>query len=168
VDKDNLHVQAYGDLDELNSFIGLSLHAIKTERISELLLFLSHSLFSVGSDLATPFSDEKLRESVEINCSKLTAKLEKEIDYWESQLSQLKAFILPGGSVGASYLHVLRTISRRAERTILQLKKTVKINETILPFINRLSDLFFVLARAENFSLGFEDVLWDKLKVDES
>ncbi|MHA1989748.1 MAG: cob(I)yrinic acid a,c-diamide adenosyltransferase [Candidatus Hodarchaeales archaeon] len=167
VDKDNLLVQAYGDLDELNSFIGLSLHAIKTERISELLLFLSHTLFSVGSDLATPFSDEKLRESVEIDCSKLTVKLEEEIDYWELQLPQLKAFILPGGSVGASYLHVLRTISRRAERTITQLQKTENINKTILPFINRLSDLFFVLARAENFSLGIEDVLWDKSKVDE-
>lgn len=165
VDKDNLYVQAYGELDELNSFIGLSLHSIKTDRIIEFLQNLSHILFSIGSDLATPFSDQKLRKSVEIDCTKLTIKLESEIDFWESQLPDLKTFIIPGGSIGSSYLHVLRTISRRLERSLIKLYKEESINESILPYINRLSDLFFVLARAENFSLGIKDVEWDKTKI---
>lgn len=168
VDKDNLLVQAYGELDELNSVIGLALHSIKTERITKLLTFLQHTLFSIGSDLATPLSGQKsLRKSVEIDCTMLTEKLEEEIDFWESQLPRLKDFILPGGSIGASYMHVLRTVSRRVERTIIRLQKNEKINETILPFMNRISDLFFVLARAENFSLGIEDILWDKSKFTE-
>ncbi|OLS16477.1 MAG: Cob(I)yrinic acid a,c-diamide adenosyltransferase [Candidatus Heimdallarchaeota archaeon LC_3] len=162
VSKNDLRVQAYGELDELNSSISISLHYVKTEKIKFFLQNLQHLLFSIGSDLATPFSEKKLRESIHLDCKGLTKKLEDEIDFWETQLSPLKSFIVPGGSIGASHLHFLRTNCRRAERIIIQLSKSEDINKSIIPYINRLSDLFFVLARAENHSLDINDVVWDQ------
>ena len=162
VSKDDLRVQAYGELDELNSFISIALHYIKIEQIKIILAHIQHLLFSIGSDLATPISEKKLRESIHFDCGEQTKKLESEIDYWQTQLSPLKSFIIPGGSMGASFLHLSRTICRRAERAIVQLSKNEEINNSIIPFINRLSDLFFVLARAENHSLNIKDIEWDQ------
>lgn len=162
--KDSLRLEAYGTIDELNSFIGLAIIEIKDENVKRLLLEIQNELFAVGTDLATPNfeKDEKLkitRISEDFYLSK-----EKEIDNYEEKLERLQNFILPGGSKGASYLHVCRTICRRVERRVVSLNKVERINEHILVYLNRLSDLLFVLSRFENKVSNHPDVIWKSQK----
>ncbi len=164
VPKDSLRIEAYGTIDELNSFIGLTITEIKDENVKELLLEIQNELFVISTDLATPSieKDEKLkikRTSEDFYLSK-----EKEIDNYEEKLEKLKNFILPGGSKGASYLHICRTICRRAERRTVSLSKAEKVNENILIYLNRLSDLLFVLSRFENNVSNHPDVIWESQK----
>ncbi|MCX6149426.1 MAG: cob(I)yrinic acid a,c-diamide adenosyltransferase [Ignavibacteriales bacterium] len=160
VTKDNLRIDAYGTIDELNSALGIAIIEIKNEALIKLLQKIQNQLFVVGSDLATPKSET----SEKLNIAKITIDyyegIEKEIDFFSTQLPELKNFILPGGSKGASYLHLVRTICRRAERIVVALSKSVDIGENIIIYLNRLSDLFFVLARYENKVLNIPDIIW--------
>jgi cob(I)alamin adenosyltransferase len=162
VPKDSLRIDAYGTIDELNSFMGAAITEVKEKDVKELLLKIQNELFLIGTDLATPNfeKDEKL------NIKRLPAdyhlNMEKEIDKYENELETLKNFILPGGSKSASFLHICRTICRRAERKVVALSKREKVNKNIPVYLNRLSDLFFVLSRYENKSQNIPDALWKK------
>lgn len=160
VQKDHLRLNAYGTLDELNSFIGLAVTEVKSDKVKDVLIDLQNKLFVVGSDLATPDTEKNKRLNITRTPQNFIEETEKQIDDFEAQLNQLKNFILPGGSKGAALLHICRTISRRAEREIVALKNTVQIGDNILIFINRLSDLFFVLARFENKYSDIPDTKW--------
>ena len=162
VRKNNPRVEAYGNIDELNSVIGITIAQCANAEIRNFLSQIQHDLFAIGSDLATPESDSKLRKAVEINCSDLTGRIEEFIDKWEARLSPLRNFILPGGSTGSAYLHLARTVCRRAERSIVFLSDSEPINMTVIPYINRLSDLLFVLARVENMLAKVPDQTWGK------
>ncbi len=159
VPKNSPRIEAYGIVDELNSFVGLAITETADKNVKALLLKIQNQLFTVGSDLATP--EEKKQESVGTPVE-FYSNIEKEIDKFEAKLEELKNFILPGGSKSSAHLHVCRTVARRAERAVVSLKNSVEIGNNILIFLNRLSDLFFVLARYENQVSGNPDVKWEK------
>jgi cob(I)alamin adenosyltransferase len=161
ISKDSLRIDTYGTIDELNSFIGMAITEVKEKDIIELLLKIQNELFLVGTDLATPNfeKDEKLK--IKRVPAEYHLNLEKEIDKYEDKLDALKNFILPGGSKSASFLHICRTICRRAERKVVALSKKEKVNENIPVYLNRLSDLFFVLSRIENKAQNIPDTIWN-------
>jgi cob(I)alamin adenosyltransferase len=162
VSKNDLRIEAYGTIDELNAVLGVAISFIQTPEIKELLQDIQNRLFSVGSDLAAPESlENKKYEYLRIGNS-FVETTEKEIDRFEEKLEKLSNFILPGGTQGAAYLHLARTVCRRAERQIVSLMKSVEINQFILVYLNRLSDLFFVLARYENSVNNIPDAVWKK------
>ncbi|MFZ1291490.1 MAG: cob(I)yrinic acid a,c-diamide adenosyltransferase, partial [Melioribacteraceae bacterium] len=149
VQKNNIRINAYGTVDELNSVIGLALSYKVSEEVKFELQEIQNTLFQIGSELASP-------ENVKSDLIKKTSEeeisyLESLIDKFDENLPPLKNFILPGGIESASYLHFARTVCRRAERIIVELKEKENINNHILVYLNRSSDLLFVLARYENF-----------------
>ncbi len=160
--KDDLRIQSYGTVDELNSLIGVALTEIKNKELKKILSSIQHELFNLGSDLASPEYKSSKKFSIprinEINAK----RLEGLIDKVDNKLSRLKNFILPGGLKGAALLHHARTVCRRAEREVISLSKIEKVNPEIKIYLNRLSDLLFVLARFENFSYKHPDVEWKK------
>jgi cob(I)alamin adenosyltransferase len=160
VSKNSLRIEAYGTIDELNSFIGMTINGLDDSSIKPLLEKIQNQLFTIGADLATP--DNKKNEKLDIKRtpSQFHLEIEKEIDSYEEKLDPLKNFILPGGPNGAAYLHICRAITRRAERKVVALNNVEKIGENIIIFLNRLSDLFFVLARYENSVSGTPDIEW--------
>ena len=160
VSKHSSRLEAYGTVDELNSFIGLAITEVKSKDILEVLLDIQRKLFVVGSDLATPETEKNERLKITRTPDAYISEIEKHIDNFESQLEELKNFILPGGSKGAALLHICRTIARRAEREIVALKITEEIGSNIIIFLNRLSDLFFVLSRFENKYSNIPDTKW--------
>ena len=153
VAKDSLRVVAIGDVDELNSVIGLLLTEPISNKIRDCLTRVQHDLFDMGGEICMP-------GYAMIKAERVTA-LETVLDEWNDTLSPLKEFILPGGSRAASYCHLARTVCRRAERTMTTLNNQEKITEISLQYINRLSDLLFVLCRILNKEAGVPDVLWN-------
>lgn len=160
VSKKSDRIEAYGAVDELNSFIGLAITEVYDSEVKNLLLKIQNQLFIVGSDLAAPKTAKTSKIKIHRVTPKFYKDIEKAIDHFDAQLESLKNFILPGGSKSAALLHVCRTITRRAERRVVALNNTVKANGNIIIFLNRLSDLFFVLARYENKCLKIPDVKW--------
>lgn len=160
VPKDSLRIEAYGTIDELNSFIGLSILEVQSLEVKNLLVKIQNQLFIAGSDLAAPDTEENKKYNIPRITSDFYIEIEKQIDYFDSKLIPLKNFILPGGSRGAALLHICRTVCRRAERQIVTLKNTVNIGENILIFMNRISDLLFILARYENSFSNIKDSKW--------
>ncbi|MFZ1281650.1 MAG: cob(I)yrinic acid a,c-diamide adenosyltransferase [Ignavibacteriaceae bacterium] len=160
VSKHSTRLDAYGTIDELNSFIGLAILEVKNEELRIILNDLQQKLFVVGSDLATPETKKNKKLNIVRTPKSFIDEIEKDIDKFDSQLDELKNFILPGGSKGAALLHICRTISRRAEREIVALKSTEEIGNNIVIFLNRLSDLFFVLSRFENKYSNIPDTKW--------
>jgi cob(I)alamin adenosyltransferase len=161
VDKDNPRVEAYGEVDELNAVIGVARSVELMPRIDEVLVPIQLDLFSIGALLATPDLD-RMRQQLEkarIDDDRI-AQLEHAIDDGESELEPLKAFIIPGGSPKAAALHVARTVCRRAERRVVQLQRHVEIPQLVVIYLNRLSDLLFVLARVANRRAGAGEVTW--------
>lgn len=158
VNKNNPRVKAYGDLDEVNAAIGISICYCNSE-IKKTLLIVQNDIFDLGADLCFP--EDSKKKTLKVSSDQVTF-LESEIDRFNSSLTDLKSFVLPGGSKASSFLHLARCTIRRAERSLADLKETQKINEIISKYINRLSDLLFVLARFENKSFG--DVLWEPAK----
>ena len=155
VDKNSLRVDAYGSVDEANAAIGLSI--LKTNiKIKKILKIIQNDLFDLGADLCVP--DKKNIQKLEITKDRIDY-IEEKIDNFNKQLSSLDSFILPGGSEPATYLHIARTITRRAERKIVALSKKEKVNPVTIIYLNRLSDLLFVLARYTN-NKGKKDILW--------
>jgi len=146
--KSDIVFEALGTIDELNSFIGLSIEFCKNQELTEQLRIIQHLLFKIGAHIATPrdSNSEKKIELTQFNPNYIT-DLEQWIDHLDSQLSPLTHFILPGGGLFSSHLHVARTICRRAERLLILLAKTQQIDNSINIYINRLSDYLFVCAR---------------------
>jgi cob(I)alamin adenosyltransferase len=160
VPKDDLRVRAYGEVDELNAALGL---AMAFEPSDSALASIQTDLFTIGAELATP-DPAKLAKALNRSGAAIggsgVAALENMIDHHEAKLKPLKNFILPGGTPKAAALHLARTICRRAERTVVALSHVEKINPAIVHYLNRLSDLLFVLARATNAQAGKPDVPW--------
>ncbi len=162
VPKDDLRVSAYGDVDELNAIIGMARSTDMMPRIDEVLAPVQRDLFAIGALLATP-NREKHKEQLEKAriSDKRIGQLEQAIDDAEEELDPLKAFILPGGTAKASSLHVARTVCRRAERAIIALQHSgADVPQIIIVYLNRLSDLLFVLARVANKRAGAGEVTW--------
>jgi cob(I)alamin adenosyltransferase len=174
VPKDSPRIDAYGTIDELNSVVGIarvfngeSLAAGEAhEFLDGVLCQIQDELFDLGSELATPpefFQDGMYRVSAEE-----VKKLEKLIDQCQKELEPLKSFILPGGGRIAAYLHQCRTVCRRAEREILRLSRAEGLSEWPLKYVNRLSDLFFVLSRWIGKQTGEPEYLWQRGLQDKS
>ncbi len=155
--KDSLRVEAYGTLDELNSVLGVVGSVCRNPRVGEHVALLQNSLFNAGADMAT--SLDAKRQPIRIS-SQHTSAIEEAIDALEEELPGLKNFILPGGSQAAAFLHMARSVCRRAERLLVHLMREEKMNEELLVYLNRLSDFLFVLARYENIKGGGQEVLW--------
>ena len=156
VAKDSLRVQVCGAIDEVNAVIGVArLHVDGAADV--MLARVQNDLFDLGADLCVP-EGLKGNEGVRIGKQQVS-RLEKEIDKVNTRLSSLNSFILPGGSKGAAFTHLARTVARRAERLATSLNRTEPISDNCLPYLNRLSDHLFVLARSLNDD-GQSDVLW--------
>lgn len=155
--KDNPRVEAYGTVDELNSWIGFSQSICKDNEIKSTLKEIQRMLFVAGADLASPFEKEDTPRIKKED----TERIEKIDDQIFSKLPRLTKFILPAGTMLSSSLHISRTVCRRAERKIVTLSKKEKINPELIPFINRLSTLLFNLARLANQIEKVEDEIWD-------
>ena len=161
VKKNDLRIITYGTVDEVNSNIGLLLYYLhQDEKLRDLTVLLSriqNQLFILGSDLANP--DTTVKGYPRINEDDILY-IENSIDKFENSLDPLKSFILPGGSIESSYCHIIRTIIRRAEVNIASLFLNNEINKHCLIFLNRLSDLFFILSRVINKLKGIDDIPW--------
>ncbi len=158
VPKDALRIEAYGTVDELNSVLGIVRADNKEKEIDEILEQVQNELFVLGADLATPrSSNTKQIRRVE---PKDAVRLERVIDKLDAELKPLRAFILPGGSPVAARLHFARTVCRRAERAVVRLSRNEDIGEAITIYLNRLSDLLFVLARYANHCAGVAETKW--------
>lgn len=164
VPKDDVRVAAYGAVDELNSALGCARAQNPAEETARRIEQVQGQLFTLGSDLATP-PDARSAHILRLPKS-ATSWLEEDIDSMDADLPPLANFILPGGTIAAAHIHAARTIARRAERTIVTLARMEEesgrtLNETILPYINRLSDWLFTLARWENMKKGVPETLWN-------
>ncbi len=153
VDKSSARIKAYGEVDEANSSIGIAV-AFSSSKIKNTLLAIQNDLFDVGADLCFPTQQKKKLTIL----SNRVVFLEDEIDKLNKDLSKLESFILPGGTKSSSFLHLSRSLVRRAERSIVELDKGEEVNPNVIKYINRLSDFLFVAARFENKKEG--DILW--------
>jgi cob(I)alamin adenosyltransferase len=161
VPKSHPRVAAYGDVDELNSVLGMVRATAPVEFFDALFESIQRDLFSIGGHLATP-DPERVRKALEkaaLSPERVTG-FERIMDAADQELTPLKAFILPGGTPKAAVLHLARTVCRRAERSIVQLAADEDVPELFVVYINRLSDLLFTLARVANARAGLEDVTW--------
>lgn len=152
VAKDSLRVEAYGSVDELNSVLGLLLAESLPDDVQQRLTVVQHRLFDLGGELCMPGHKAVSDAQVE--------QLEQWLDEWNEPLAALKDFILPGGCRAAAHAHLARVVARRAERRVVSLAVAEDINPAGLRYLNRLSDLLFVLARHLNQTAGVADVLW--------
>lgn len=153
-DKDSLRIQAIGDVDELNSQLGLLLCEQLAAELRAALLSIQHDLFDLGGELCIP--------GYALVSAAQVARLDDLLEQYNADLPPLKDFILPGGNRPAALAHVCRTACRRAERSIVGLGKSETVNEEVRQYVNRLSDLLFVLSRVLNRADGGSDVLWQK------
>lgn len=168
VSKSDLRIIAYGEVDEANSHIGLIISNIEKNSIfddvKKILLDVQQDLFVLGAELANP---NTLKDDNMLVKREMISTIEKYIDNFESELAPISNFILPGGSIESSLIHICRTVVRRAETSAVALAKEHKINQEILTYLNRISDLFFVLARVTNKRQKRNDIPW-KLNSDSS
>jgi len=158
--KDALRVECYGTVDELNAQLGAVLCQSLPAELAEPLSRIQNDLFHLGSDLCVTEADKVARPLPRIE-DRHVVWLEGEIDRWNGRLPALENFILPGGSPAAAHLHVARTVCRRAERILVALARQEPVGAWALPYLNRLSDLLFVFARAANLLSGDPDRLWN-------
>ncbi|HEY9399793.1 MAG TPA: cob(I)yrinic acid a,c-diamide adenosyltransferase [Nitrososphaeraceae archaeon] len=161
ISKSDLRIIAYGEVDEANSHIGVIISNIEKnlifDDIKKILLDVQQDLFVLGAELANPNS---LKDDKILVKKGMISTIEKYIDNFESELAPISYFILPGGTIEASLLHICRTVVRRAETSAVALAKEQKINQEILTYLNRLSDLFFVLSRVTNMRQKRNDTPW--------
>ena len=161
VPKDDLRVEAYGDVDELNAVLGMARAVEMMPRIDEVLVPIQRDLFAIGALLATPDIRKMADHLVKARIGESRiAELEQAIDDGESELEPLRAFIVPGGTPKAAALHVARTVCRRAERHVVRLQHDVELPPLAVIYLNRLSDLLFTLARLANHRAGAGEVTW--------
>jgi cob(I)alamin adenosyltransferase len=157
VAKNSLRVQAMGDVDELNSHIGLLLCETMPDAVRGLLVEVQHQLFNLGGELSIP--------GFELLKPEALALLDEALDTHNAQLPKLEEFILPAGTRGAAQAHVCRTVARRAERAVVALGQAEALRDTPRRYLNRLSDLMFVLARVLNRLHGGDDVYWKSQRL---
>lgn len=156
VSKASLRVDAYGEVDELNCVIGLARARMQEEAIDDALASIQNDLFTLGADLASPFDVEvpRIEES-------FTSRIEQLADGFLRELEPLKEFILPGGCEAGAVLHLARTVARRAERRVVGLSEKEQLNPETVVYLNRLSDLLFILARVVNKRAGVPEKMTD-------
>ena len=160
VSKNSLRVHAMGEVDELNSHIGVLLCEDMATDVRELLVEIQHQLFNLGGELSIP-GFELLKEEAVI-------ALDQALEHYNAQLPRLEEFILPAGTRAASLAHVCRTVARRAERAVVALGNEESIREAPRQYLNRLSDLMFVLARVLNRMHGGDDVYWKSERMNKT
>ncbi len=153
VAKDSSRIKAMGAVDELNAVIGILLTEPLSETLSKTLTRVQHDLFDIGGEICIP-------GHVMVKAERVDA-LEKILDKLNDDLTPLKEFILPGGTRAAAYCHLARTVCRRAERQLIKLNREEKVTAVSLQYLNRLSDLLFVMCRVINKDVGVSDVLWE-------
>jgi cob(I)alamin adenosyltransferase len=161
--KSNIRIAAYGTVDETNATVGVvRLHTGELPKLDAMLARIQNELFDLGADLCVPDRGEKLEFEPLRILPKQYERLESEIDELNGELSPLRSFVLPGGHAAAAHLHMSRTICRRAERLIVELKshEGEHVSEGAIAYINRLSDFFFVASRWVNFKAAGGDILW--------
>jgi cob(I)alamin adenosyltransferase len=158
VPKDSLRVEAYGNVDELNAVLGIVRAFMNDRELDKLIAELQNDLFVVGSDLASAPGGQQ-RNIPRISNERIMS-IERTIDKFEAELLPLSSFILPGGGVTGALLHNARTVARRAERRIVTLSKAETINEELIRYMNRLSDLLFVMARVANHRENMTETEW--------
>ncbi|MBN1638488.1 MAG: cob(I)yrinic acid a,c-diamide adenosyltransferase [Ignavibacteriales bacterium] len=158
--KNDIRVEGYGTVDELNSILGLVICEIKDKRIKKILLKIQNDLFTLCLDLAYPIEDEKKNKKVSRVTDGMINYIENNIDEYESRLPKLETFILPNGSKGASFLHLARSVCRRAERKVVALARKISLNKKCIVYLNRLSDFLFVLSRNENYKSHTPEIKW--------
>ncbi len=156
--KDHIRIEAYGTIDELNSWIGLVRDILTDDSLQEMLISIQDKLFIVGSLLAS--DPEKARMKLPMLDAKDIEILEKMIDSMEVGLSEMRAFILPGGAKEVSYCHIARAVCRRAERIVVKLNNNATIPSIIIIYLNRLSDFLFVLSRKISHDLSVREINW--------
>jgi cob(I)alamin adenosyltransferase len=163
VSKDELRVEAYGTVDELNSALGLAVAKLPKamEDWRDPLVTVQSDLFTLGAMLATPQTGAAKPEHIPELAEARVEALEDWIDKLDEELTPLKAFVLPGGSESAAMLHLARSVCRRGERRVVALEKQEEVQPRIIKYLNRLSDFLFTLARAANARQGVADVEWD-------
>ena len=163
VRKDHPRVVAYGTIDELNSVLGVAASISRAAKLTKTIEAIQNELFDIGAELASVEPANKRAQSA---VPKLTqarvAWLEELIDEYDAKVPELRNFILPGGTTVASFLHLARTVARRAERETVALARTERVNPQVLAYLNRLCDLLFALARYANKSARRREVLWQK------
>lgn len=160
VDKTHIRLEAYGTVDELNSFVGLLLCEVKNDdELRDFLLYIQNKLFVVGSYLATE-TEAVAPQAASIITEKDIETLETMMDSMDASLPKLTRFVLPGGSESAARAHICRTVCRRAERNVYRVAEEFPIHEMILIFLNRLSDFFFLAARVESLKTG-KEMYWE-------
>jgi cob(I)alamin adenosyltransferase len=163
VSKSHARVEAFGTVDELNASLGVAEGTVDDDWIRERLRQLQHDLFNLGSSLATPgAADGGARPATPSLPNHRVPEMEGWIDAATEETPPLTAFILPGGSPGAAALHLARTVCRRAERAVVRLYLEEPVEDGVLQYLNRVSDLLFALARMENHRAGVPDVLWEQ------
>ncbi len=155
--KDDVRIEAYGTIDELNAFIGLCASSIQKEDLKRFLQKIQSRLFTIGSNLASDPEKEMITPDI---LPDDIQELENKMDEWDEVLPKLRYFILPGGGEGASYAHLCRTVCRRAERRIITLAEYSAVDPLIITYVNRLSDFFFVLSRVLGKENGEEEIPW--------
>ncbi len=155
--KNNIRIEAYGGVDELNAWIGLLADIIGDDRQVSFLRYMQNQLFVIGSKLATPLNSKFTAPALPLD---LIEKLEIEIDFMDADLAPLTNFILPGGHTLISYCHLARVVCRRVERNIVSLSEVETVESQILAIINRLSDYLFILARYNSYKLNVEEIVW--------
>lgn len=156
--KHHIRIEAYGTVDELNSFVGLVRDSISEKELFELLIEIQDRLFTIGSLLAADPEKNKM-QLPQLNESD-TVLLEKAIDKMNETLPEMKSFVLPGGHPTVSYCHIARCVCRRAERSVLRLSENEKVDELIYKYLNRLSDYLFVLSRKLTQDLKANEIPW--------
>lgn len=152
--KDSPRVEAFGDVDELNSFIGQLLCGDLPADVGGELTAVQHDLFDIGAELCVP--------GHRVISGQQVARLEHCLDRWNADLQPLKEFILPGGTAAAAACHIARAVCRRAERRVVSLARSETVNSEVVRYLNRLSDLLFVVARHLNRIAAVDDVLWEQ------
>lgn len=163
VSKASQRLECYGTVDELNSHVGLLITYCEDSADMKFLADVQSKLFVVGGYLATDNSQTEIREGNVVTLEMID-EIEREIDHIQTLLPPTKLFVVPGGSRGAAYAHVCRTVCRRAERNIVRLiEHGAKVDDNVLALVNRLSDYFFVLARKLNVDNGVEEKIWKRI-----
>ncbi len=163
VDKTHIRLEAYGTIDELNSFIGWMMTSMSNEENLRFLQYVQHKLFTVGSYLATE-TEAMPPKAASIITEEDIKKIESEIDHLDAELPQLRQFILPGGSESGSRAHICRTVCRRAERRMYDVRTQFPVEDNVMKFVNRLSDYLFVLSRTESIKNG-KEIFWDQSRI---
>ncbi|MGB9665171.1 MAG: cob(I)yrinic acid a,c-diamide adenosyltransferase [Ignavibacteria bacterium] len=160
--KDDDRVDTYGEIDELNSVIGLAVNFVLSKDVKTDLKEIQNQLFNIGAFLATPVEDRSKLKFLNNISDEDVIQLEKRIDFYDEKLPELKNFILPGGATSAGFLHFARTVCRRCERKIVKFALKEEADKIYIKYFNRLSDFLFIVARYENYFAGVKEVEWKK------